>query len=78
MWLWATFVYVLKCIHVCVYVQYLLFKTDIQAKNKSLVFMVCYCGLMPVSAGAFSWLAVPLFAEVSPCFDNITFRFCKL
>lgn len=59
----------------CVLVQYLLLQTDIQAKNRSLVFMVCYCGLEPVRAGAFPWLAVPLFAEASPCFDNITFRF---
>lgn len=64
--------------HTCACARtYLLFKTDIQAKNKSLVFMMCYCGLMPMSARAVLRLAVPLYTEAIPCFDNITFRFCR-
>lgn len=58
-------------VHMCVSVcMYLLFKTDIQAKNQLLMLVMCCCGLMPVSGSA-----VPLHTEAIPCFDNITFRF---
>lgn len=64
--------------HMCMCAcTYLLFKTDVQAKNKSLVLMTCYCGLMPMSAWAVPLLAVPLYTEAIPRFDNITFRFCR-
>jgi len=55
----------------------LLFRTDIQAKNKSLALMRCCCGWMPTSARAVLRLAVPLYAEAIPCFDNIPCRFCR-
>lgn len=63
------------CAHmrVCA-LTYLLFKTDVQPKNKLLVFTM---GLVWLDANKSFTCSAVSSTEVIACFDNVSFRFCR-
>lgn len=61
--------------YVCVCARtYLLFKTDVQPKNKLLAFTM---GLVWLDANESFTCSAVSSTEAIACFDNISFRFCR-
>lgn len=64
-------------IHVRVHVHIYSSKLTFKQRTNHLCSWHIYCGLRPMTAWAVLPLAVPLYSGAIPCFDNVTFRFCR-